>query len=478
MVKATVVTMQPPGSAWVPEAGEGALPACRASLLEQAQLNAERLGVAPVPAVNERKANDALAPRIIATGHQAQLWHPGILAKDFAAIAAAAQHRAIPLHLVVDQDEHPVFEIDRPRVEAGRVVVDRLSLPQQPHGARRLAGVPTGFQPAVDAQRLSDWLGAAGLSVPDRLDRSETLAEQAAGVVNHWRGEVGAKLPLVFTRDLVESDAFASLLDWLRDDALRAMRAYNRAVYAIPGAGLRPLAISREWVEMPLWACRWERPRQRVYADLADSTPIFVDETGERVAHQRDGVTLMPRALCMTALMRSVFCDLFIHGTGGGVYDQATERWWQAWRGKALAPMSTVSADVYLDLNAPTATADEVEQAVWFAHHLPFNLDRFVEADAALAAEKRKLIEHMDDDRDKRRRARAFRRIHEINRILADRHRERLEQAHEAVDRAKVGRANSELLARRDWCFALYPQEKLASLRKTLTELSDSHANR
>ena len=74
------------------------------------------------------------------------------------------------------------------------------------------------------------------------------------------------------------------------------------------------------------------------------------------------------------------------HGTGGGVYDQVTERWWSDWTKEDLAPKAVVSADVYLPFDVPVATRDELHRAVWFEHHLPFNVDRYVEAGEAEAA--------------------------------------------------------------------------------------------
>ncbi|MCA9274359.1 MAG: hypothetical protein KDA31_15085, partial [Phycisphaerales bacterium] len=41
---------------------------------------------------------------IIMTGHQAQLWHPGILAKLFAAQSVASQVGGVVVWLIVDMD--------------------------------------------------------------------------------------------------------------------------------------------------------------------------------------------------------------------------------------------------------------------------------------------------------------------------------------------------------------------------------------
>lgn len=454
---ATRVRIDPPMSAWRPLNPDASVILARRELLNMADARAERLGLPRFEQFSQTR------PRFIATGHQAYPWHPGILAKDFAAIAAARRHDATPLHLVVDQDEHPVWSIDVPSASEERVSVDRLQL------AESRVDIPTGYQPAADWDELKD----TGLLCPAMPPVVETLAEQMAVLLDFWRGRVEARLPLVFASDLAQTRAFGGLVDALLFDADRAVRSYNRAVYAVPEAGLRPLGIAREWVELPLWACRWQRPRQRVYADLGDSQVILVDAGGERIDLEDQGVTLMPRALLMTALMRSVFCDLFIHGTGGGIYDRATERWWRDWRGQSLAPMATVTADVYLDLDVPTATQDDLNRAVWYRHHLPFNVDRFAQVDPALREEKRGLIAHMDDDRDKARRSAGFYRIHAINQRLCADHAELLGDAEDRLQRARAGLANAAVLARRDWCFALYRADQLADLRDRVAVLSD-----
>ncbi|MGB0768036.1 MAG: hypothetical protein ACPGYV_10035, partial [Phycisphaeraceae bacterium] len=250
---------------------------------------------------------------------------------------------------------------------------------------------------------------------------------------------------------------------------------YNRAALAYPEANTRPLYLGRDAVELPLWA-QDKTTVTPVYADLGDSSGPLLFTT----AHNRhldlaapDALRyLRPRAITLSAIMRSERCDLFIHGIGGGVYDQVTERWWRDWTGEDLAPKAVVSADVYLPFDAPTATPGELARAQWFAHHLPHNLDRYTEAkdedESARRHEKRELLDHMNDDRNPRRRAKAFRRIHAINAALGDRHRARLDAARDAAAAARLGQANAAVAARRDWCFALYPDRQLNDLAERI----------
>jgi hypothetical protein len=260
-----------------------------------------------------------------------------------------------------------------------------------------------------------------------------------------------------------------SFLDRLLADPVGCVRAYNRAAWAYPEAGIRPLYFGRDVVELPLWA-QGDGVCTPVYADLGDSkTPqLFTQGQSLDLTNADTLDYLRPRAITLSAIMRSEVCDLFIHGSGGGVYDQVTERWWRDWVGQDLAPMAVVSADVYLPFEVPTATPAEHANAQWFAHHLPHNIDRYREpidsAEGALRDEKHALLDHMDDDRDKRRRAAAFKRIHAINAELKRLHQAAVEQAHQQAIETRIGLANAQITARRDWCFALYPDEQLRAL--------------
>jgi hypothetical protein len=271
---------------------------------------------------------------------------------------------------------------------------------------------------------------------------------------------------VMMASDLAGLDIYESIVSRMLADAHRCASLYNRAVAEFPGAGMTPMVVGRELVELPMWAVRWNESRQRVFVDLSDSDPMFVYDDGEPI--DREAVTLLPRALMLTAVMRGYLCDLFIHGTGGLVYDKVTEAWWNAWAGETLSPMAGVTADVFLALGAPVADRAELDRAVWYRHHLPHNLDRVLGLDGQAAQRKREILEHMNDDRDKARRRAAFGELHQINRDLAEQHPQAVVSAQQKLHLAQVGVINARTSARRDWCFALYPPASLHELGRRL----------
>ncbi len=424
------------------------------------------------------------AQRPIWTGHQLSLFHPGIVAKYLAAEAVSS--RAMPdapafCNVVVDQDVYDPLTLTLPRRDAEDR--DRLSTQRYPIG-RVYADIPVGMQPAIAvgeiASRLASFPAGVDLNrdaVHDAFegtDAQPTLAAQMDQAVRRLLPSFAAAAPPTFATTMLADEI--EIVEQLRGDAPRCAKLYNQAVALFPGAGMTRMSVEPDRVEVPLWSLRWMKPRQRVYVDMADSSPIFVAEDGEPLG---DEATLAPRALLMTALLRRPDrCSLFIHGTGGWNYDRITEQWWHNWQGQTLAPMALATADVHLDFpGVPVNSPADVERAVWRAHHLPYNLEREFELTTPLAREKRGLLAHMHDDRDKQRRRAAYERIHQINRDLAAQHPEAIAKATLAVERAKTGVANAEIAGQRDWSFLLYPSEKLETLRQRIAYPLDQPAS-
>ena len=410
---------------------------------------------------------------VIATGHQAQLWHPGILAKYIALRTAADKHDAAVLNVIVDHDVYDPLRLDLPLVEASRLSVRTVQL------ASTRPAVPPRMQPPVEPQAVLDTIGRLEREHADTLaadlslladawrDLPDTahLADQMAVVLARLAEPFAGNVPFIHATELMSLEPARSFVDRMLADARSCVRAYNRALAVAPEAGMRPLHDGVDLVELPLWAVH-ANGRAPIFAMMNGHAGVRMTcDIGLVEGCVADGsVVLAPRALTLTAVMRQFACDLFIHGKGGGVYDRITEAWIDDWLGRELAPMAVVSADVYRDFDVPTAEPSDVDRAVWWAHHLPHNVDRALSLDGPLVDEKRDLLATMDVDRDGPRRAAAFRRLHAINRHFAADHRAEIDAAAAARDRARAGLHNRDIAARRDWCVALYPPEQLAAL--------------
>ncbi len=383
---------------------------------------------------------------VVATGHQALLWHPGILAKLLAVKVAAERYGATPLHIVVDHDVHEALTLDQPRVEGERLLADTLRLGEQ------LPDAPTGFQPAmrlqlksVRDQRLHDALAAAS---------GDSLARQLTAALMTLLEPVLGRINVMYVSDLPRDERYRQLVDLMIAEARACADAYNAAIAQTGLHDVSRLRLDDEKVELPLWACAWKQPRRRVFA----SRGSLFDEHDRPIDRQ---AALLPKALLLSAVMRGLLSDLFVHGLGGEIYDQATERWWRKWRGEALHPMAVVTADLRLNFDVPLADADDLAHAVWHRHHLQHNPD---------PDRKQPLLEQMAVATERPRRTDLFKQMHELNSQLHALNPQLLREADRQVELAHLGRANARIAARRDWCIGFYPLEQLQALRQAVAD--------
>lgn len=417
---------------------------------------------------------------VVATGHQAWLWHPGILAKHIAARIAANRFGASAINIVVDYDPVAPAVISLP-VRRG----DRLELVTRSLTATTQTEVWPGYTNPIDGRAAAATLrtmakesdGEVLVDVEPTANawadaRGHTFAEQISQVIARLAKPWAGELPFLMASKLTGTSEASRLVRRMIDDARRCVTAYNRAVARHPAAGIRPLFEGVDEVELPLWTQTRAR-RGRVYVDLGDSKrPVLFSDDPEADLAWLDTTPacIVPRALSLTAIMRSAMCDLFIHGKGGGVYDRVTEEWWRDWLGEPLAPMTVVSADVRLAFDAPVSDRVALDRALWFAHHLPHNIDRSpgVTGEHERIARKAGLLAVLNRREGGRTgraaRAAAFRELHRINDELSARHAELIAAARGDVDRARVGFGNATVAAKRDWFFGLYPAATLDSL--------------
>lgn len=393
---------------------------------------------------------------LILTGHQATIWHPGILAKYLAAEAAAQTLGAMVAWVVVDQDERDFGALDIPVATDGgllRRVSIRLAPPPPLDAASASCPAFDPLDPAGAMKHATPPSVAPGVAnVVARLRAhrdASNAAGQVAGAVADLIAELTPRRQLVFATSLSGTDLMRELVDRMRREPREMAAAYNRAAALHPDARIAPLKVDGSRVELPLWRLRASAPRERIWSDAPAA------------AEPRD---IAPRALLMTGLLRMAGCELFIHGTGGGVYDKVTEAWFQDWLGVSVAPTVVVSADLALPLSAGTVTARDVADAKWRAYRAMH--DPSMVGDDAAAAQKRQWLNRILGARDAGENPRPF--YQQMHRDLKDfksRHAAALAALRDDAERIERNFANSAIASERTWAFPLHAQENLRRLR-------------
>lgn len=408
---------------------------------------------------------------VIMTGHQAEWWHPGIVAKFFAADSAARALGAAAAWLVVDQDDPPADTSMRwpARDAEGRLVVhtaDLLDDTRSPVASDR--SIPNGSAPFPFVEQglrriRSAWEEAA---------REKTAPRRVAAALKQLISPYTGPAAVVFGSGLSQTALFGRIVEAMTADPAGCGDPYNAAARAHPSAGIRPLVADevQDRYELPLWHLPADGgPRRRVYAETVAAIPI----------HE-----LAPRALLLTGLLRLAACDLFIHGTGGGGgggdaahegYDRVTEDWFAGWARavpaaaavlhRPLAPATVVTATMRLPLiGGPSPRSDEVARARWAAHHARHEPSML--GDAAAAQEKRRLVTAIAaaPRHSQARRAR-FAELHALLDRFDRAHADDLDGLDDHARQAARRVADWSVAADRTWPFPLYPEPALRSLR-------------
>lgn len=416
--------------------------------------------------------------RVVMSGHQASIWHPGILAKFFAMNSFAARHGACPVWLVVDHDTNEPFGVRFPVRDAGgpreEIAVREWRAPE---GAAAGSRVPTGRRPTVrtlgvpvDAPRgatidVVEGLHAIARAMNAAADEPNAARQVAAATLELLEARAGLKFAgtVLFASRIARTELFAEVLRMLKQSPGPAVEAYSRAVRENPGAGLADLAPG----ELPVWKIdpRMLAPRERVTVDTLDPA------TPEAYA---------PRAILMTLLLRWCGCDLFIHGTGGaGVdgehgYDAAAEAWAREWLGAELAMKTVVSATVRLRL--PTGEAqpslEQIVRAQWLAHasgHRPDLLsDPEAAAQRAAILDSLKVLRWKRDAESKRLKRDAYRRLHEVLQQARARNAGEISRLQDHARALAASRRQAEIRADRTWAFPLHEPEDLRDLGRQI----------
>lgn len=426
---------------------------------------------------------------LVVSGHQPELFHPGVWVKNFALDALAKGCGGVGVHLIVDSDLCRTPSI---RVPTGSAVAPRLEAipfdapsPSMPFEERRVVD-PDLF--ASFARRVADAVNpfvAAPLAAEIWEDavaaaRRSGLLRDALSWPRHALerrgGSATLELPL---SEVLDGEAFrrlaAELL--LRTDDTR--RAYNAALaeYRVahrlrsPAQPLPDLAREGEWTESPLWVWSSSDPTRRPLfvrhaagqTELTDRArwrsagPAEADGLVAWLAELRQrGVKLRSRALVTTLYCRLVLADLFLHGIGGAKYDQVTDRFAERLLGVALPPHATLSATLRLPIERPSVGPSDRIAALRKLRDLRYRPEAFAAADHPAAVEKRLWVETLKTPQNAAERHAAISAANEA--LSGDLAAER-EAATVELGRVEAALRTAALLGSREFAFCLYPAE-------------------
>jgi hypothetical protein len=459
---------------------------------------------APLPA----SGGGGLPGPFFVGGHQPELFHPGVWVKNFALAGLARRHGGVAINLVVDNDTlkstavrvpapanervawaHPLLvPYDRWSAETPfeeRQVLDEglfASFGERAGAVMRHWGVEPllgPFWPAVRRHAGPDGrIGAAFAAARRELERQwgchnleAPLSAVCAGAAfGRFAGALLGELPRFVA---VHNETV---------DAYRARHGIRSKRQPVPD-----LANEDDWLEAPLWGWRagqsrrgrlfvrrqGDRLRLRAGADPWPDLPApgHPDFDAAWRGLGEAGCKVRSRALTTTLFSRLLLADLFLHGIGGGKYDELTDELMARFFGIEPPAYLVLSATRWLPLPGYPATADDRRRLGRRLRELRYNPQRCLPAAeqarlSNLVREKEGWVRRSPADRAGRRER--FGRLRLLN---AQMHLPLL--AEEGRVRQELARVEGELqanavLRRRDYAFCLYPE---GALRPFLTAL-------
>ncbi|KAA5540085.1 hypothetical protein FYK55_22530 [Roseiconus nitratireducens] len=365
----------------------------RAQLLRDAgRYTSAYRNVGPVPTADAR---------IVMAGHQPELFHPGVWFKNFALDHVASATASVAINLVVDSDVSGVNSIRVPSLSAHDGSIGYTTVRYD----RGTAGVPYEQSLVQDRQLF------------DTFD--QRVAEALAGIVSRpsvvplWRhareaiqrcgfagcalaqarhgleAELGLNTLEIPQSVVCRSDAFASFAMHILRDLPRYHRCYNGSADRYRLAhGIRSnahpvpnLRTEGDWWEAPFWLYGNQSPRRRsVWVRLSrggKTMEISDRDKRLRTIENADDPSadaafaslsspefkLRSRALVTTMYARLVLSDLFLHGIGGGKYDQLGDLISAAFWNLQPPEMMVISATALLP-QAESHSPRDIEQAL------------------------------------------------------------------------------------------------------------------
>jgi hypothetical protein len=442
---------------------------------------------------------DGAGPLVVA-GHQPELFHPGVWAKNFILARLAHQTGGVALNLLVDSDTVKItsLRVPRPAGILSSIPFDRWT-GETPWEDRRVLDPVTfaSFGPAVQ-EALAPWgyrplladlwdglsadVLSAGRPLGEAFARARRRLERAWGVSNR-------EVPI---SRLWATKGVARLAGAILVDLARFHAAYNGAVRAYRVAhGIKsrnhPVADLEErdgWLEAPFWAWRRGSGRRERLFVKREGPRLLLSLGGELPSPQDSegfvrawcslgaaGICVRSKALTTTLTARLLLADGFIHGLGGGLYDALTDVLLREFFGIEPPPFLIVTATKLLPLPRDRDAREQYDRLGRLVRDLRYNPQRHRDdpGSAHLRAERQAWVERQPTTPVERRER--FEQLRRLNGALGAGLEERLATAE--ADRATWQQRlrTAEVLGRRDFSFVLFPE---TALRPFLTELADS----
>ncbi len=443
---------------------------------------------------------------IIMAGHQPAIFHPGVWFKNFALSHLAKQTNAIAVNLVIDNDVAAGSSIRVPSLDpvtgiaaftkvaydhaGGGVPYEQTTIRDREMFDRFDVEVTKTIAPLVSEPCVK----ALWEHAREAIERCGVAGCALAQARHGLEGRIGLQTLELPLGVVCRTTAFAEFVLSILAELPRFHRCYNDAANQYRKAhGIRStahpvpnLTEDGEWFEAPLWIYGNDSPQRKpAWVRLSDDELILSDRAGRELrvdvrypklaAEQLAGLAspdfkLRPRALLTTMYARLVLSDLFLHGIGGGKYDQLGDMIMRSFFMVTPPEFMVISATIELPGVEAANYENEIRRLKRAIRDTQFQPERFaaqVSLDPELLERKRALLTKIPPKGERK----AWRdQLEQINESLStelDAIRESLRMELAQVQRRA---ASTAVLASREHPFCVFPLDYLTDTYRSLLD--------
>ncbi len=357
---------------------------------------------------------------LIVTGHQPELFHAGVWAKNFATTGLAQRAAGTSLNLIIDNDtvattriKVPVGIWEAPGIEW---IPFDSTVPQRPWEEATISD-SASFESF--GRRVTDrihecwnyvpliatcWSAATRHSAVSRRLCDCLAAARVAVERSHGVRNLEVPMSRVCSTRPFHRFVAAILCDLpqFHENYNQIVRDYRRKHHLRSTTHPVPeLESNGDWLEAPFWIWRaGDQRRDRPFArrvgdvievrdfrDVIARLPLKGGHALDQGADVLQGlanekIRLRTRALTTTLFARVFMADLFIHGIGGAKYDAMTDAICESLLGIPVPQFATISATAYPPLPTPFQVTDALLKSTEHqVRDVQYNPDRHLSDD-------------------------------------------------------------------------------------------------
>ncbi|MBI2252585.1 MAG: hypothetical protein HYU63_07620 [Armatimonadetes bacterium] len=289
---------------------------------------------------------------IFMTGHQPEFFHPGVWMKILLINQAVKIFRGIGINLWVDSS-YPKNFIEAPfyqeKIKKKKITLFNLPSkkpyflnppPSKEEWMRLKEEIIQSLSTLKDPNPLANFKNFS-FGVEEILKNSKNLGEFINTLRRNFENEaLYCELPLSL---ICRGAPFLAYFSYILKDFKNFHFHYNKALEVYrKNHKIRSLVnpfpnlkIENNLLETPFWAITPQGKKENIFLDLENFNILIKDEKilnfkenaiGEMIKEiKKIKLLIFPKALTLTLFFRLFFCDFFLHGIGGGKYEEVNQ---------------------------------------------------------------------------------------------------------------------------------------------------------